>query len=37
MTPVLGTGRWVQRPEAPGLRNPFFGSAMLECGEEIKN
>ncbi|MDR2674543.1 MAG: efflux RND transporter periplasmic adaptor subunit [Opitutaceae bacterium] len=36
MTPVLGTGRWVQRPEPPGLRNPFFGSAMLECGEEVK-
>jgi Cu(I)/Ag(I) efflux system membrane fusion protein len=36
MTPVLGTGRWVQRPESAGLRNPFFGSAMLECGEEIK-
>lgn len=36
MTPVLGTGRWVQRPESPGLRNPFFGSAMLECGEEIE-
>ncbi|OAM88829.1 efflux RND transporter periplasmic adaptor subunit [Termitidicoccus mucosus] len=36
MTPVLGTGRWVQRPESPGLRNPFFGSAMLECGEKIE-
>lgn len=38
MTPVLGTGRWVQRaaPAAASLANPFFGSAMLECGEEIK-
>ncbi len=36
MTPVLGTGRWVQRPGSPGLRNPFFGSAMLECGEKIE-
>ncbi|HEY0946377.1 MAG TPA: efflux RND transporter periplasmic adaptor subunit [Opitutaceae bacterium] len=34
MSPVLGTGRWVQRGD--NLRNPFFGSAMLECGEEIK-
>ena len=33
MTPVLGTGRWLSR--RPELRNPFFGSAMLECGEEI--
>ncbi|MFT3783196.1 MAG: efflux RND transporter periplasmic adaptor subunit [Nibricoccus sp.] len=33
MSPVLGTGRWLQRNEP--LRNPFFGSAMLECGEEI--
>lgn len=34
MTPVLGVGRWVQRDAE--LRNPFFGSAMLECGEEIE-
>ena len=34
MTPVLGTGRWVQRTAA--LRNPFFGSTMLECGEELR-
>lgn len=33
MTPVLGKGRWLQR-DAP-LRNPFFGSAMLECGDEL--
>lgn len=39
MSPVLGTGRWVQRAapaSAAELANPFFGSAMLECGEEIK-
>ncbi len=34
MTPVLGVGRWLQR--GPDLRNPFFGDAMLECGEEIE-
>lgn len=34
MTPVLGRGRWVQRT-AP-LKNPFFGSAMPDCGEEIR-
>ena len=34
MAPVLGTGRWLQR--TADLRNPFFGSAMLTCGEEIK-
>ena len=34
MTPVLGTGRWLSR-EAK-VRNPFFGSAMLECGDEVK-
>jgi Cu(I)/Ag(I) efflux system membrane fusion protein len=34
MSPVLGTGRWLQR-SAP-LHNPFFGSAMPDCGEEIK-
>lgn len=33
MTPVLGTGRWLGRSAAP--KNPFFGSAMLECGEEL--
>ncbi|MEY4939921.1 MAG: Cation efflux system protein CusB precursor [Verrucomicrobiota bacterium] len=33
MTPVLGKGRWVQR-NAP-LKNPFFGAAMANCGEEI--
>jgi len=34
MSPVLGSGRWLQRSEP--LRNPFFGSAMPDCGEEIK-
>ena len=34
MSPVLGTGRWLARGEL--IRNPFFGSAMLTCGEEIK-
>ncbi|HVT74653.1 MAG TPA: efflux RND transporter periplasmic adaptor subunit [Lacunisphaera sp.] len=34
MAPVLGTGRWVSRTAT--IRNPFFGSAMLECGEELK-
>ncbi|HUG12643.1 MAG TPA: efflux RND transporter periplasmic adaptor subunit [Opitutaceae bacterium] len=33
MTPVLGTGRWLQRNDE--LRNPFFGSAMLTCGEPV--
>lgn len=34
MAPVLGTGRWLSKSKT--LRNPFFGSAMLECGEEIE-
>lgn len=34
MSPRLGRGRWVQL-EA-GTRNPFFGSGMLNCGEELK-
>ena len=33
MTPVLGTGRWLSRTTA--LRNPFFGSEMLECGDKL--
>ncbi len=33
MTPVLGTARWLSRSQQ--LRNPFFGSAMLECGDEV--
>lgn len=34
MSPVLGKARWLQRDAA--LKNPFFGSEMLECGEELK-
>jgi Cu(I)/Ag(I) efflux system membrane fusion protein len=34
MTPVLGTGRWLSRSNQ--LRNPFFGSAMIECGDEVQ-
>ncbi len=34
MTPVLGTGRWLARDAA--VKNPFFGSAMPECGEELE-
>jgi membrane fusion protein, copper/silver efflux system len=34
MTPVLGTGRWVQRNA--DLRNPFFGSEMLTCGAPVE-
>jgi len=34
MSPVLGSGRWLSKSKT--LRNPFFGSAMLECGEEIE-
>jgi Cu(I)/Ag(I) efflux system membrane fusion protein len=34
MAPVLGIGRWLSR--GAQVRNPFFGSAMLECGEELK-
>ena len=33
MSPVLGTGRWLQR--SSDHKNPFFGSAMPNCGEEI--
>jgi membrane fusion protein, copper/silver efflux system len=33
MAPVLGQGRWVQRSQP--LKNPFFGSAMANCGTEI--
>jgi Cu(I)/Ag(I) efflux system membrane fusion protein len=34
MTPGIGKGRWLQH--ASPLRNPFFGSEMLECGDELK-
>ena len=33
MAPVMGKARWLQR-EA-GTKNPFFGSEMLGCGDEI--
>jgi Cu(I)/Ag(I) efflux system membrane fusion protein len=33
MAPVLGQGRWVQRGQP--LKNPFFGSSMPDCGEEV--
>ena len=33
MAPVLGKGRWVQRGQP--LKNPFFGSAMADCGAEV--
>lgn len=34
MAPVLKRGRWIQKNDA--LKNPFFGSAMLDCGVELK-
>lgn len=34
MAPVLGTGRWLSKSKT--LRNPFFGSAMPDCGEEVE-
>lgn len=34
MSPVLHKGRWVQR--SLPLKNPFFGSSMPDCGEEIR-
>jgi Cu(I)/Ag(I) efflux system membrane fusion protein len=33
MSPVLKKGRWVQRSQP--LKNPFYGSAMADCGSEI--
>lgn len=33
MSPVLGKGRWVQRSQP--AKNPFFGSAMANCGAEL--
>lgn len=33
MTQVLGTGRWLSRDAQ--VRNPFFGSAMPGCGDEV--
>jgi membrane fusion protein, copper/silver efflux system len=34
MAPSVGTGRWLQR--SADIKNPFFGSDMLTCGEEIQ-
>ncbi len=33
MAPEVGRGRWLQR--SADLLNPFFGSAMATCGEEL--
>ncbi|ACB74837.1 efflux RND transporter periplasmic adaptor subunit [Opitutus terrae] len=33
MSPVLGKARWLQRES--GTKNPFFGSDMPRCGEQI--
>jgi membrane fusion protein, copper/silver efflux system len=33
MAPVAGKGRWLQRNQP--LKNPFFGSAMPDCGTEV--
>jgi Cu(I)/Ag(I) efflux system membrane fusion protein len=33
MAPVLGTGRWLGHTAE--VKNPFFGSAMPGCGEEL--
>ena len=33
MAPGIGTGRWLSRTST--IKNPFYGSAMLECGDEI--
>jgi Cu(I)/Ag(I) efflux system membrane fusion protein len=33
MAPVLGTARWLSR--TADVKNPFFGSAMPECGDEL--
>jgi len=33
MAPVLGTGRWLSR--SAKVQNPFFGSAMPDCGDEL--
>lgn len=34
MAPVLKRARWIQKGDQ--VRNPFFGSTMLECGVELK-
>lgn len=33
MAPVTGKARWLQR--SGGTKNPFFGSKMLRCGDEV--
>ncbi len=33
MSPVLKKGRWVQLSQP--LKNPFYGSAMADCGDEV--
>lgn len=33
MAPGIGRGRWLQR--AADVHNPFYGSAMPDCGEEL--
>ncbi len=33
MSPVLGIARWLSRTAS--AKNPFFGSAMPECGDEL--
>ncbi len=33
MAPGIGTGRWLQR--AGALKNPYYGSTMPDCGEEV--
>ena len=33
MAPGIGTGRWLQR--AGEIKNPFYGAAMPDCGEEV--
>lgn len=34
MSPELGHGRWIQR--AAKTQNPFYGSAMPDCGNELE-
>ena len=33
MAPGIGTGRWLQR--SGEIKNPFYGKAMPDCGEEV--
>jgi len=35
MAPGIGTGRWLSRTAT--LRNPFLGTAMSDCGEEVSD